>query len=51
MSVPGCRWGFVELRRPGRSFRVLGEFPQASEDLYDYPAHSDNDKYHRENNG
>ena len=51
MSMPGCQWGFVELRRFTRSFRVLGELPQASGDLYDNPSHSDNDGDHVQNNG
>ena len=30
---------------------MLGEFPQASRDLYDDPARSYNDRYHRQDNG
>jgi fungal STAND N-terminal Goodbye domain len=30
INVPGCKWGFVELRCATRSVRVLGQFPQAS---------------------
>ena len=50
MSIPGCQWGFVELRCPARPFRVLGEIHEASGDLHEDAADSDNDGYRRENN-
>jgi hypothetical protein len=50
MSMSGRQWGFVKLRYPSRALRVFGEFPQASGDLYDDSAHSDNDGYDRQNN-
>jgi hypothetical protein len=50
-EYPGCQWGYFELRCSTRSFRVLGELPQASGDLYDDPAHSDNERYNRQDYG
>ena len=49
--MPGCQWGFVELRCPTRPLRMLGELPQAFGDIYDDPAHSNNDRYRRQDNG
>jgi hypothetical protein len=51
MGLLGCEWDYIELRGANRSLRVPGEFPQASGDLYDDPSHSDNDRYHHQNNG
>jgi hypothetical protein len=50
MSIPGCQWGYIELRCTSRAVRVLGEFPQASGDLYDDSAHSDVDRRRCQNN-
>ncbi len=47
----GCQWGHIELRCTSRAVRVLGEVPQASGDLYDDSAHSNNDGGDRKNNG
>ena len=51
MSIPGCQWGYIELRCSSRAVRVFGELPQASADLYDGSTHSDIDGRHGENNG
>jgi hypothetical protein len=51
MSIPGCQWGYIELRCSSRAVRVFGGLPQASRDLYDDSAHSDFDGRHGENNG
>ncbi len=50
MSMPGCQWSYIELRCASRAVRVLGEFPQASGDLYDDSAHSDVDRGRCQNN-
>ena len=44
MRMPGCRWGYIELRCASRVVRVLREFPQASGDLYHDSAYSDVDR-------
>jgi hypothetical protein len=49
MSMPGCQWGFVELRCPARPLRMLRELLEAFGDLYEDAADSDNDGYHRQN--
>ncbi len=49
--MPGCQRGYIELRCASRVVRVLGEVPQASGDLYDDSAHSNNDGGDRKNNG
>jgi hypothetical protein len=51
MSLLGCEWDYIELRRPNRSLRVLGEFPQASGDIYDHSTYSNNDRDRRQDNG
>ena len=51
MSMPGCQWGFIELRCSLRSLRALGQFRQASGHLHVDQSHSDYDRYHREDNG
>ena len=49
--MPGCQRGYLQLRCPVGSFRVFGEFPQTSRDLYDDAAYSDNDRHNRQDNG
>jgi hypothetical protein len=51
MGMTGCQWGYVELRCSSRAVRVFGKLSQASGDLHDNSALSDNDRDHRQNNG
>jgi hypothetical protein len=51
MNMTGCQWGYVELRCSSRAVRVFRTLSKASGDLYRDPAHSDNDRDHRQNNG
>jgi hypothetical protein len=48
--MPGCQWGYIELRCSSRAVRVLGEFSEASGDLYDDSALSDVDRGRGQNN-
>ncbi len=50
MSMSGCQWGHVKLRCASRAVRVLGEVCQASGDLYDDSAQSNDDGGGRKNN-
>ena len=51
MSTTGFQRGYVELRCSSRAVRVFRTLSKASGDLYRDPAHSDNDRDHRQNNG